>query len=304
VPASSYAVSADVFGPAGYLRDPNPGAANSTIMGTLLGVASRLIDEFCGQYFYDDGAYIQYINGQGGSKIDTNRPFFFSSGTVDAASKGATTLQYTPSSFAPRAPVANEALVIDSGSNREVLTPSVVGAISGGKYPLTVPATGFAHAAATVATSIQITIAYFENQPVAQWILELDGDGYTPPRNFYVWPNGIRRVGASSDQTAVRPWYGIDLPMIPISNTTWLPTTMIGKATIGVTAHWGWPVVPDLIKDITCKAAARLWRKRQAGESDAGNAMSMVPGAPALMGVLDQNDILVLSQSGLKLTYI
>jgi hypothetical protein len=304
MPASSYAVSADVFGPTGYLRDPNPGAANSTIMGTLLGVASRLIDEACGQVFYDDGAYQQEINGSGGSKIDTNFPFFFSSGTIDAASPGATTLQYTPSTFAPRAPVANEAMVIDTGSNREVLTPSVVGAISGGKYPLTVPATANTHAAKAVATTIQITIAYFENQPTAQWIQQLDGDGWTSPSNFYVWPNRIRRVGSSTDQTATRPFYAVDLPMIPISSTTWLPTTMIGKATIGITAHWGWPVVPDLIKDITCKAAARLWRKRQAGESDAGNAMNMAVGAPALSGILDQNDMLILNQSGLKLTYI
>jgi len=301
--ASNYAVSADVFGPAGYLRDPNPGAANSTIMGTLLGVASRLIDQACGQFFYDDGGYTRYLNGVGGSKLDTNVPFFASSGTIAAASKGATSLSYTPSVFAPRVPVINEGLVIDVGSNREVLIPSAITGTAA-PYTLTVPATGFAHAANAVATSFQISIAYFENMPLAQWITELDGDGYTPPSNWYLYPNVLRRIGSATDQSAMQPWYGIDLPMIPISNTTWLPTTMIGKATIGINAHWGWPVVPDLIKDLTCKAAARLWRKRQAGESDAGNAMSMAPGAPALAGILDQNDMMILAASGLKLTYI
>lgn len=303
--SSAYASYTDLIGANGYLRDV--ASANNTILNTLCAVASRLIDEMCGQVFYDDGAYVRYFNGIGGPKIDTNFPFFFSSGSIDAANKGVTTLQYTPSVFAPRAPVANEAMVIDVGVNREVLTPSVVGAIAGGKYPLTVPATGFAHAAASPATTCQINIAYFENQPVAQWILQLDGDGWTPPSNWYAYPNIIRRVGAANQGTAdnvsVKPWYGIDLPMIPITNTLWLPTTMIGKATIGITAHWGWPVVPDLIKDLTCKLAVRLWRKRQAGEGDIGGSVD-AGGMGDLRELFDASDEAILLASGLKFTYI
>jgi hypothetical protein len=300
LPATNYATVSDLVGSAGYLRDPNTNT-NSAIMNTLLEVASRLIDEQCGQIFYDDGAYVQYFNGEGGSKIDTNRPFFASSGTIGAASKGATSLTYTVSNFAPRAPIANEAMVIDTGSNREVLTPSAV--TGTGPYTLTVPATGFAHAAGTPATTFQINIAYFENQPTAQWITQLDGDGWTPPSNFYLWPNTVRRVGSAFDNTATRPWYAIDLPMIPISNTTWLPTTMVGKATIGITAHWGWPVVPDLIKDLTCKIAARLWRKRQMGEGDNAIAPGLL--SPSSMnGLLDGSDIALLNSSGLKIVYL
>lgn len=302
--SSAYAAASDITGTSGYLRDASA-TPNATILNILCAAASRLIDEMCGQPFYDDGAYIRYFNGAGGAKIDTNFPFFFSSGTIGAANKGVTTLTYTASVFAPRPPVANEAMVIDVGSNREVLTPSVVTGTN--PYTLTVPATGFAHAAASPVTTCQINIAYFENQPIAQWILQLDGDGWTPPTNWYTYPNVIRRVGAANqgtaDNTSVKPWYGIDLPMIPITNTLWLPTTMIGKATIGITAHWGWPVVPDLIKDLTCKLAVRLWRKRQAGEGDIGGAADL-GGMGNLRELFDASDEAVLLASGLKLTYI
>jgi hypothetical protein len=300
MPASSYATVQDVFGSGGYLRDPNA-IANAQIVTTLLGVSSRIIDQATGQFFYDDGAYTRYINGVGGPRIDTDHPFFGSSGTIGAASKGATSLTYTASMFAPRVPVINEPIVIDTGANREVVTPTVIS--GSGPYTLTVPATSFAHAAGVPATTIQIQIAYFENQPTAQWIQQLDGDGYTPPSNFYLWPNVPRRVGSINDYTAMKPWMGIDLPMIPISNTLWLPTTMIGKATIGITAHWGWPVVPDLIKDITCKLGARLWRKRQAGEGDVTGAGGLIASG-SMRELLDAADWMILNQSGLKLNYV
>jgi hypothetical protein len=299
--SSSYASVSDLTGAGGYLRDANVGA-NTAILNILSADASRMVDDESGQFFYDDGASQRWINGIGGSRIDTSEPFFFSSGTVGAASKGATSLTYTASTFAPRPPVANEAMVIDVGANREVLTPSVV--TGTGPYTLTVPATGFAHAAGSVATTIQITVAYFENQPVAQWIQELDGDGWNPASNFYVWPNRVRRVGAANqgtpDNLSTRPWMAFDLPMIPISATTWLPTTMIGKATVGVTAHWGWPVVPDFIRDLTCRAVSLMWRKRQAGQGDSG-------GSP--MGTSSVGEARALIKSELagtnyKLTYI
>lgn len=297
--ASSYATPADVFGTAGYLRDPNT-TANAAIMTSLLAAASRLVDEMCGQFFYDDGVYQRFVNGRGGPIIDTSDPFFCSAGTIGAALKGVTSLTYTASNFAPRAPIALEPMVIDVGTNREVLTPS---AVSGtGPYTLTVPTTGFAHAASSVATTLQVTVAYFENQPTAQWIQQLDGDGWNPPSNYFLWPNRTRRVGSVSDNTATKPWMGIDLPMIPISNTTWLPTVMAGKATVGITAHWGWPAVPDLIKDLTCKLASRLWRKRQAGQADAGGSTDT--GMGPLRELFDASDEAVLLASSLKLTYI
>jgi hypothetical protein len=298
VSASSYATTSDLFGTAGYLRDVN-NTANATIATSLLAAAARLTDQITGQYFYDDGAYQRWINGIGGSKIDTSDPFFCSAGTIASCSVGATTLTYTASNFAPRAPVANEAMVIDVGANREVLTPSVV--TGTGPYTLTVPATGFAHATGSVATTLQVTIAYFENMPTAQWIQELDGDGWNPPSNYYLWPNRTRRVGSVTDNTATKPWMAIDLPMIPISNTTWLPTTMIGKATIGITAHWGWPVVPDFIKDLNCRAVSIAWRLRQSGQSNASGSgdVGVVPTGP-MRAFLEAE----LKGSDFKLTYI
>jgi hypothetical protein len=79
-------------------------------------------------------------------------------------------------------------------------------------------------------------------------------------------------VGAANQGTADNvsrwPWTAIDIAHIPISSTTFLPTTIPGYATVRMATHWGWPVVPDLIKDLTCKYAARLWRMRQVGEID------------------------------------
>lgn len=305
---SSYALYSDVFGTAGYLRDPSS-SANQSIMTTILAAASREIDYESGQIFYDDGAYQMRVDSIGGNQITTSLPFFMSAGTIDAASAGATTLQYTTSTFAPRVPVANEAMVIDVGATREVVTPSVVGAISGGKYPLTVPATSFAHGAASVATTLQIKLAYFENMPQAQWILELDGDGWNPPSNYYLWPSSVRRIGAANqstpDTTSTRPWMDIELPTIPISNTTWLPTVMPGKATVLITAHWGWPVVPDFIKDLTCRAAAVGWRMRQSGQTSgqgarSGSAAVGITGIGAMRALIRQE----LTGSIYKLVYV
>jgi hypothetical protein len=298
VSASSYATPADVFGTAGYLRDVN-NTANAAIATSLLAASSRVIDEITGQYFYDDGAYQRFINGRGGSLIDTSDPFFCSAGTIGAAIKGATSLTYTASGFAPRAPIANEAMVIDVGANREVLTPS--GVSGSGPYTLTVPATGFAHAAGSVATTLQVTVAYFENMPVAQWIQQLDGDGWNPPSNYYLWPNRTRRVGSVTDNTATKPWMAIDLPMIPVSNTNWLPTTMVGKATIGITAHWGWPVVPDFIKDLTCRAVSVAWRLRQTGQANASGSSDTGTVPIGAMRAFIKAELL---GSDYKLTYI
>lgn len=306
---SAYASHTDVLGANGYLRDP--GTANNTIIDTLCNVASRIVDEALGgggtQFFYDDGYYFQPLDSQGQSHIDSRRPFFFSSGTIDAVSKGATTLQYTTSALAPAVPQVNDSITIDTASSRETLVISAVGAISGGKYPLTVPATGFAHAQGVLATTIQIELRYFENQPQNQVIVTLDGDGVTPPSNFFAWPRERPRIGAQNqstpDTTSRWPFYGIDISHIPISNTTFLPSSIPGYLTVRVAAHWGWPVVPDLVKDLTCKLAVRLWRKRQAGEGDIGGAAD-VAGMGNLRELFDASDELVLLASGLKRTYI
>jgi hypothetical protein len=64
--------------------------------------------------------------------------------------------------------------------------------------------------------------------------------------------------------------------------------------------HWGWPVVPDLIKDLTCKYAARLWRMRQVGEID-GTGQG---GMPTTHLHFDPSDEALLLSSGYKRVYI
>lgn len=302
--ASSYAASSDVFGTAGYLRDPSS-TANATIMTTLLAVASRLIDEMSGQFFYDDGYYYQPIDSQGQSHIDPRRPFFYSSGTIGSCSIGATSLTYTATALAPAVPQNGDKLTLDTGSSRETVT--INGAVTGtGPYTVPVTATSFAHAASTVATTIQIELRYFENQPNNQVITTLDGDGVNPPSNFFVWPRERPRIGAanqsSADTTSRWPWRGIDISHIPISGTTYLPSSIPGYLTVRVAAHWGWPVVPDLIKDLTCKLAVRLWRRRQAGEGLEGGEASL--GTMNFSNLFDSADLVLLRESGLKVVYI
>lgn len=305
--AIAYATASDVLGPQGYLRDPNI-QANNAIITTLCNVASRLVDDALGsggtQFFYDDGYYFQPIDSQGQSHIDPRRPFFFSSGTIASCSKGATSLTYTASALAPAVPQINDSITLDVGANRETL---VISNVTGtGPYTLTVPATGFAHAASTLATTIQIELRYFENQPQNQVIVTLDGDGVTAPSNFFVYPRERPRIGALNqtipDSTSRWPYYGIDISHIPISSTTFLPSSIPGYMTVRVAAHWGWPVVPDAIKDLTCKLVARLWRRRQSGEG--ANTGNEVTGIGAIGELFDASDELNLLGAAYKRTYL
>ena len=106
--------------------------------------------------------------------------------------------------------------------------------------------------------------AHFENEPTSTWIT-VSGDGVTPgSTNFWFFPANPRLIGSTADQTAQRPYNGVDLAIIPSPNTTYLPSFMPGYRTISVTANWGWPQIPDDIKDMTLKVAARMWNQYQA----------------------------------------
>lgn len=120
--------------------------------------------------------------------------------------------------------------------------------------------------------------AHFENEPLANWIT-VQGDGITPgASNFWFFPSNPQLIGSSSN-TATRPYYGIDLAIIPQPNTTYLPSFVPGYKTISITANWGWQEVPDDIKNLTLKMAARMWNQFQASWADA-------KGAPEI-GVID-----------------
>lgn len=185
----AYATASELMGSASaYLRDPN-NAVNNQIATTLLNAASRFIDEKCGRFFYNDGSYRRFFDGQPNRSVTLSMDFF-----------SVTALQ----------------------------------------------------------------LAYYENQPLNAW-LTLFGDGVTAGNsNFYLWPANPKPY-VSTGQPAVAPWQGFDLPLIPVSNTAYLPTPRPGRATIAMTSNWGWPLVPDLIKDLTLKMASRAWESRQAG---------------------------------------
>lgn len=111
--------------------------------------------------------------------------------------------------------------------------------------------------------------AHFENEAVANWIT-VSGDGVTPGlSNWWSFPVNPRVIGSVADQTAVRPYYGLDLAIIPQPNTTYLPSFVPGYRTVSLTANWGWPVVPDDIKNLTLKMTARMWNQYQASWADA-----------------------------------
>lgn len=45
----------------------------------------------------------------------------------------------------------------------------------------------------------------------------------------------------------------------------WFPQ---GKQNVWVTGDWGWPAIPDEIKEVTLELVVRSWRQRGAGDSD------------------------------------
>ena len=256
--ASSYATTSDL---SAYLPDVNV-TAQSPIWTTLLSAASAFIEDKCNQYFYAAGIETKYFDGDGETEWDTNsNPFYGKGGLVAAANAGVTSLSYTLS-YGP-APAIGDVFVVGTGQTQEKVT---VSAVSGtGPYTLTVGATTYAHVATDTATTIQIQMGYYENDPVANWTPILDGNGHNPGSNFFLWPANRRVIRAAADNTAKRPWYGVNIARIPVSGTTYLPASIPGYRTLSITANWGWPQVPDAIKDLTCKMAVRAWHARDVG---------------------------------------
>jgi hypothetical protein len=298
--AVAYADATDL---ASYLIDVSP-IANSLIWTTLLGVASRFLDMQCGQFFYDDGVYVRYFDGEGSSRFDTP-PFFARSGTIAAAIAGATTLTYTPAVAEDNmAPIIGDVFALDTSPVNETVTIATGGVVANvnGTYTLTLTAgLRFGHALKTVASVILLRLAYFENQPIAQWTDAFPGDGVTPGSAYFLWPRNRPNAGSSTGATLPRPFYGVDIAHIPPSGTTFLPSSIPGYLTISLTANWGWPGVPDLIKDITCKIAARLWRARESGWSEVLGATDI--GVVKMFNAFDPIDQMVLFASDLVVRY-
>lgn len=138
-----------------------------------------------------------------------------------------------------------------------------------------------------------VTLAYYENQLLNQW-LTLNGDGITPPSNFYLWPpnpKGYSSLGVYN----LKPWWGLDLAHVPSPNTQFLPVAMGGYKTIGINASWGWPAVPDTIMDIAAKAVSRAWMSLQAGHQVTGGSAEI--GRIDMSRHFDEKDLEILASS-------
>lgn len=265
MPASAYIGEQDI---PTYLKDVNP-APNAQAWTFFASVVSRWIDEQLGQYFYSDVYETKLLDGVSDPEIDTGaHPFYGKVGNIAACLKGATSLIYTPY----RGPIPNigDTLTLDTAIPQEQVTVGATPTNNGdGTWTLTIsPGTQFAHVAKTSSTNIAVQLAYFENQPIANWTQVLSGDGVRPPSNFFCWPRRPQNAGSSADPTQRKPWYGITIASIPISNTTYLPTPIPGNLTVAITANWGWPAVPDLVKDFVGRTTAKVWRSRGVGWAD------------------------------------
>lgn len=111
-----------------------------------------------------------------------------------------------------------------------------------------------------------LKVARYENADPAgtDWIT-FDGNGLVPPSNFFCEPANETYVGTTG-QSAVKPFYKIVLPTSPSpGSSNYLTTFTGGRRTVAITASWGWPTVPDEIKDITVKLVIRMWKAKDSG---------------------------------------
>lgn len=241
--------------------------ANYSLFQAFIASASSLVTRKCNQYFWSEGPYGRFFDGEGMSQMLAGKHALYGKiGKIGACSLGATSLTFTADPiYGGPAPVIGDIFTLDQSASQELVT---VSAVSGtGPYTLTVGATQFQHAASTVASTIQVKLAYFENQPLAQWTVTLAGDGVNPGSNYFLWPRQRPNIesSASGAATLTRPWYGVDIAHIPVSGTSYLPINISGYDTVEIIAYWGWPAVPDEIKHRTLKVAARMWRMAPLG---------------------------------------
>lgn len=148
-------------------------------------------------------------------------------------------------------------------------------------------------------TLTALKIALTENNDPADSTLwyTISGDGVTPPSNFFLYPDNEREIGSVTDQTLKRPYYWLEIPSNPRATTTtdYLPRFTAGHRTVAITASWGWPAVPDEIKDITIKLVIRMWRAKEAGQTGAIGS-SDYGSATIVAKYLDVGDIKTLSE--------
>ena len=143
-----------------------------------------------------------------------------------------------------------------------------------------------------------VKIALYENaDPAGTDWTTISGDGVTPPSNYFCGPENPARLGNSASPTLTRPFHWISLPQKPnpADSTNYMRTFTQGMRTLAITASWGWPAVPDDIKDVCVKLVIRMWKAKDSGF----NAVAGSPdfGTPIPVArYLDMNDIGVLNR--------
>lgn len=116
----------------------------------------------------------------------------------------------------------------------------------------------------------------------------LTGDGVVPPTDFFLEPSNQTYLGLNGS-ALTRPSYWIELPSYgPGSSTTFRGYFTAGKRTVSITANWGWPGIPDQIKDITVRIVIRAFKAAPTGF--AGVTGGPDGSSPVFLRYLDGND--------------
>jgi hypothetical protein len=129
------------------------------------------------------------------------------------------------------------------------------------------------------------------NSPT-DWIT-LTGDGITPPTDFFLEPSNQTYVGKFGD-TNKKPFWWVQLPSFgPLISSTFRGYFTSGKRTVSINANWGWPAIPDEIRDICIKIVIRM--AASSGTGYTGQVGSPEYGAAIVTKYLDVNDLYTLS---------
>jgi hypothetical protein len=122
----------------------------------------------------------------------------------------------------------------------------------------------------------------------------LSGDGVTPPSDFFLEPGNGWYIGKNGDASK-RPYYWFELPAYsPSTSTSFRGYLTAGKRTVSITATWGWPSVPDEIRDIAVKIVVRMFKAQPTGFTGATGSPEI--GMGVILKYLDVNDLFTLDR--------
>ncbi len=144
-------------------------------------------------------------------------------------------------------------------------------------------------------TALKVALRENGDPALASDWIQLTGDGITPPSDFFLGPANQVYVGKDGDSNK-RPFYKIEIPKTsPATSGTYQASFMPGRRTVSIAANWGWPSVPDQIKDICTKIAIRLYKASPTGFTGQTGAPD-VPGSSLILSYTDMNDRVTLNR--------